>query len=214
MSVESQAPETAAPEAAIGLNGARLWFAALIRALFIILLTLAILVALGYAGDVALHRATRTSHSTATYPHIYQVEVIVDGDGSVAVTGTPSTDHRVTLDESDNATIFSNPQRAVSVIGGTLFVAVRCPDSLCTASLALSVSPDANINIRVGNALRLDDATVTVKNLSGPVNLSAWPAKVTIANSTSLVTGMVAGSLDCGVPAVCIVQVPAGPSLS
>lgn len=209
MSVESQAPEAAAPEAAATkLDGVRLWFAALFRALRIILLTLAILAALGYAGDVALHRITRTSHSSASYTHIYAIEVIVDGDGSVAVTGTASANHTVALDETDRSTVVGHPERAVSVIGGTLFVAVRCPDSLCTADLALTASPDTQVNIRVGNALRIDRATVTVKNLTGPVDLSAWPANVTIANSSSLVTGMVAGSLNCGVPAVCIVQIP------
>ena len=206
MSVESQAPETAAPEAATRRDGIRLWFAALFRAMVIIVLTLGILAALGYAGDVALHRITHTTHSSESYPHIFQIEVIVDGDGSVAVTGTTSADHKVTLDEADTSTVFGHPQRAVSVIGGTLFVAVRCPDSLCTADLALSTSPDTHVNIRVGNALRLGHAAITVKNFSGPVDLSAWPANVSIANSSSLVTGMVAGSLDCGVPAVCIVQ--------
>ncbi len=208
MSVESQAPESAAPEAATRLDGIRLWFAALFRALFVILLTLVILALLGYAGDVALHRFTRTSHSSSQFSHIYQVEIVVDGDGAVDVTGTPNGSHQITLDETDRSTVFGHPQRTVSVIGGTLFVTVRCPDSYCTADLALTASPDTQVNIRVGNALRLDHATITVRNLNGPVNLSAWPANVTIANSSSLVTGMVAGKLDCGVPAVCIVQVP------
>lgn len=208
MSVESKAPEAVAPEAETRLAGVRLWFSALFRALLIILLTLAILAALGYAADVALHRITRTSHSSELYPHIYEVQVIVDGDGAVAVTGTSTGEHTVALHETDRSTAFGHPQRAVSVIGGTLFIAVRCPDSLCTADLALNVSPDTHVSIRVGNALRLDDATVTVKNLTGPVDVSAWPADVTIADSSSLVTGMVAGKLTCGEPAVCIVQVP------
>lgn len=208
MSVESQAPETAAPEAAARLDGIRLWFAALFRALVSILVTLAVLALLGYAADVALHRYTRASSSSSQYSHIYEVDVVVDGDGSVNVTGTPSGDHQVTLDENDRSTVFGHPQRAVSVLGGTLFVTVRCPDSFCTADLALTASPDTQVNVRVGNALRLDHAAVTIKNLTGPVNLSAWPANVTIANSSSLVTGMVAGTLECGVPAVCIVQVP------
>lgn len=209
MAVESQAPEVEAPEAAAARrDGIRVWFAALLRAVFIIVLTLAILAALGYATDVALHRITRSSHSSSSYPHVYQVEIIVDGDGSVAVTGTPNTDHEVTLYEDDASTVFGHPQHSVSVIGGTLFVAVRCPDSLCTADLALNAPPDTHVNIRVGNALRLDHAAVTVKGLTGPVELSAWPANVTVSNSSSTVTGMVAGSLNCGVPAVCIVQVP------
>ena len=208
MSVESQAPESVAPEAAAERIGVRTWFAALFRALFIIVLTLAILAALGYAGDVVLHRITHTSRSNATYSHIYEVDVVVDGDGSVAVTGSSSGQRDVALDETDQSTFFDHPQRAVSVIAGTLFVSVRCPDSLCTADLALSTPPDTRVNIRVGNALRIDKATVEVSNLSGPVDISAWPANVTVKNSSSLVTGMVAGTVTCGVPAVCIVQVP------
>lgn len=208
MSVESQAPETAAPDAATGQGGARRWFAALFRALFIILLTLAVLAALVYAADVALHRITRTSHSSVSYPHVSQIEVIVDGDGSVAVTGTPTVDRNVTLNEADRSTILGHPQRAVSLIGGTLFVAIRCPDSLCTVDLALATPPDTHVTIRVGNALRLEHAAIFISNLTGPVDISAWPANVTVTNSSSLVTGMVAGSVNCGVPAVCIVQVP------
>ncbi len=112
------------------------------------------------------------------------------------------------LDETDKSTVFDHPQHVASVIAGTLFVSVRCPDSLCTANLALSTPPNTRVNIRVGNALRLDHATVEISNLTGPVDVSAWPAIVTVKNSSSTVTGMVAGSLTCGVPAVCIVQVP------
>jgi hypothetical protein len=208
MSVESRAPESAAPEAATERGRVRLWFAALFRALFVIVLTLAVLAALGYVADVGLHRVTHTSRSNATYQHIYEVDVVVDGDGSVAVTGSPSTQREVALDETDRSTIFDSPQRAVSVIAGTLFVSVRCPDSLCTANVLLTTPPDTRVNIRVGNALRLDQANVAISNLTGPVDVSAWPANVTIKGSSSLVTGMVAGSLTCGVPAVCIVQVP------
>lgn len=208
MSVESQAPESEALQAATERGGVRLWFAALFRALFIIVVTLAVLAALGYAGDVALHRVTHTSRSSTTYDHIYEVDVVVDGDGSVAVTGSPSAQREVALDETDRSTIFGGAQRAVSVIAGTLFVSVRCPDSLCSANLMLSTPPDTRVNIRVGNALRLDQAKVDISNLTGPVDVSAWPANVTVKNSSSLVTGRVAGSVTCGVPAVCIVQVP------
>jgi hypothetical protein len=208
MSVESQAPASAAPEAAASRGGARLWFAAFFRALWIIVLTLAILVGLGYAADVTLHRVTHASHVSATYPHIYEINVVLDGDGSVSVTGTTSDSHQAALAETDHSTMFDHPQRAVSVIGGALFMMVRCPDSLCDANLTLTASPDTHINIRMGNALRLNRAIVSVKNLTGPVDLAAWPANVTVSNSSSLVTGSVAGSLTCGEPAVCIVQVP------
>src|SRR5260370_24180175 len=149
MSVESQAPESAAPETAAQRSGIRLWFAALFRALWIIILTLAILAVLGYAADVILHRVTHTSHASATYSHIYAVEVILDGDGSVSITGTPSNAHQVTLAETDNSTMFGHPQRAVSVIGGTLFISAPCPPPLCTADLQLTPAPDPRVNILV-----------------------------------------------------------------
>jgi len=208
MSVESQAPESAAPEAAVQRSGVRLWFAALFRALWVIILTLAVLAVLGYAADVILHRVTHTSHSSTTYPHIYEVDVVLDGDGSVSVNGATSNTHGVTLAEADNATMFGHPQRAISVIGGTLFISVRCPDSLCTADLNVSAAPDTHVNIHVGNALRLDRADVDVKGMTGLIDVSAWPANVTVTRSTSLVTGDIAGSLTCDAPAVCIVQVP------
>jgi hypothetical protein len=155
-----------------------------------------------------LHRVTRTSHSATTYTHIYEIDVVIDGDGSVAITGTPSTTHQVVLTETDSSTMFGHPQRAVSVIGGTLFVSVRCPDAFCAADLGLAATPDTSLKIRIGNAYHLDHANVTVKGLTGAVDLSAWPANVVVTGSASLVTGAVAGSLKCGEPAVCIVQVP------
>ncbi|MGH3416153.1 MAG: hypothetical protein ACRDSS_06790 [Actinocrinis sp.] len=208
MSVESQAPDTVAPEAAVRTGRVHLWFTALGRALLVVVVTLGILALLGYAADVALHHVTRTSHVTSSYDHIYEVDVIVDGDGSVAVTGTPSAQHNVTLHEDDTSTTFGHPQRATSLIGGTLYIAVHCPDSLCSTDLNLTATPDTHVNIRVGNALRLDKAAIDIRGMTGPVNLSAWPANVTVAGSTSTVTGMVAGSLQCGEPAVCIVQIP------
>jgi len=126
-----------------------LWFAALFRALWIILLTLAILAVLGFAADVVLHRVTRGSQSASVYTHIYEVDVVIDGDGSVAITGTSSATHRVNLSESDNSTMFGHPQRAVSVIGGTLFVSVRCPDSYCSSNLVFAASTIALIPVIV-----------------------------------------------------------------
>jgi hypothetical protein len=209
MAVESQAPESSAPAAAAEQGGqVHQWFRALFRALFIILLTLAVLAAIGLAADVGLHRLTHTSHTGSSYSRIDEIDVVLDGDGSVSVTGSANSNHAVSIAETDNSTMFDHPQRTIGVIGGTLFVTVRCPDSLCTANLALTTTPDTVVNIRVGNALRLDRATVAISGLTGPVDLAAWPAKVTIARSTSIVTGMVAGSLSCGAPAVCIVQVP------
>ncbi len=208
MSVESQAPDAVAPETAVDRSGARLWFATLLRALLIIVLTLAVLAVLGYTGDIALHQVVHTSRSNTTYAHIYEVDIVTDGDGSISVTGTPSNDRQVTLAETDKSTVFDSPQRAVSVIAGTLFVSVRCPDSRCATQLAFTTPPDTRIRISAGNAFRLDRETVDVERLTGPVDLSAWPAEVTVRRSSSLVTGMVAGSLVCDAPAVCIVQVP------
>jgi hypothetical protein len=212
MAVEADAPESEAPDEADGTSGVGLWFRALWRSLIAIVVTLAILAVLGFAADVVLHRVTHVSHSNSTYAGVSAVEILVDGDGSVSLTGLPrsatgSADAQpVSLVETDTSTMFDHPQRTIDRIGGTLYIAVQCPDSLCAADLGVTVPAATPVTLRVGNALRLDQATVTVNGMSGPIELTAWPAKVTITNSTSTIVGEVAGSIRCAAPSICIVQ--------
>ena len=209
MAVESEAPETGAPGEADEASGIRTWFRALLRSLVAILVTLAVLAAVGFTADVVLHRVIHTSHSNDTYAGISAVEIVLDGDGAVSVSGLPqngSAAQPVTFTETDSSTMFDHPQRTVDQIGGTLYIAVHCPDSLCSADLGVSVPAATPVTLRVGNALRLDRATVAITGMSGPIDLTAWPAKVSVSDSTSTVTGDVAGSVSCGAPAVCIVQ--------
>jgi hypothetical protein len=211
MAVESEAPETGAPgEAADEASGIRMWFRALLRSLVAIVVTLAVLAVVGFAADVILHRVTHTSHTNDTYDGISAVEIVLDGDGAVSVSGLPKNGSNsaqpVNFTETDSSTMFDHPQRTVDRIGGTLYIAVHCPDSLCSADLGVSVPAATPVTLRVGNGFRLDRATVTVNGMSGPIGLTAWPAKVTVTDSTSIVTGDVAGSISCGAPAICIVQ--------
>jgi hypothetical protein len=209
MAVESEAPETGAPGEADEASGIRMWFRALMRSLVAIVVTLAVLAAVGFTADVILHRVIHTSHTDDTYSGISAVEIVLDGDGAVSVSGLPgngSAAQPVTFAETDSSTMFDHPQRTVDQIGGTLYIAVHCPDSLCSADLGVSVPAATPVTLRVGNALRLDRATVTITGMSGPIGLTAWPAKVSVSDSTSTVTGDVAGSVSCGAPAVCIVQ--------
>jgi hypothetical protein len=210
MAVQSAAPGAGAPGEADRSSGVRLWFRALTRALIAILVTLSVLALAALAADVVLHRVVRASHSDAMYTGISAIEVVLDGDGAVSVSGTPesgaSNAQTVHLTETDSATMFDHPQRIIDRIGGTLYIAVHCPDSLCSSDLAVSVPATAAITVRAGNALRLDRATVTIAGMSGPVDLTAWPARVSISDSTSTVTGTVAGSLSCTGPSVCAVR--------
>jgi len=221
MAVEADAPESGAPDEADRTSGARLWFRALWRSLIAILVTLAILAVLGFGADVVLHRVTHASHSNSTYQGVSAVEILLDGDGSVSLTGLPkdgkdngngngngaaNSTQPVSLVETDTSTMFDHPQRTIDRIGGTLYIAVRCPDSLCSADLGVTVPAATPVTLRVGNALRLDRATVTVSGMSGPIELTAWPAKVTITDSTSTIVGEVAGSIRCAAPSICIVQ--------
>jgi hypothetical protein len=210
MAVESEAPETGAPGEADESSGIRLWFRALWRSLIAIVVTLAVLAVIGFTTDVILHRVTHTSHTDATYTGISEVEIVLDGDGAVSVSGLPSGGSNaaqpVDFNETDSSTMFDHPQRTVDRIGGTLYIAVHCPDSLCAANLSVSVPAATPVTLRVGNALRLDRATVTINGMSGPIDLAAWPAKVSVTDSTSTVTGDVAGTLSCSAPSICIVQ--------
>lgn len=210
MAVESEAPETGAPGEADEASGIRTWFRALLRSLVAILVTLAVLAAVGFTADVILHRVTHTSHNDETYAGISAVEIVLDGDGAVSVSGLPkngsASAQPVNFTETDSSTMFDHPQRTVDQIGGTLYIAVHCPDSLCSADLGVSVPAATPVTLHVGNALRLDRATVMINGMSGPIGLTAWPAKVSVSDSSSIVTGNVAGSVSCGAPAVCIVQ--------
>jgi hypothetical protein len=209
MAVETGAPESGAPDEADPESGIRLWFRSLLRSLLVILATLAVLAVLGFAADVALHRVVRTSHSSSNYTNISTVEIVLDGDGSVSLTGTPRGAARtsaVGISETDSSTVFDHPDRIIDRIGGMLFISVHCPDSLCSADLAVTVPATVPVTLSVGDALRLDRAKVTVSGMSGPIDLTAWPAEVSIADSTSTVTGEVAGSISCAAPSVCIIQ--------
>lgn len=210
MAVESEAPESGAPGEADEPSGVRMWFRALWRAIVAIVVTLAVLALVGFTADVILHRVTHASHTDQSYTGISEVEIVLDGDGAVSVTGLPqggsNAAQPVDFTETDSSTMFDHPQRTVDRIGGTLYIAVHCPDSLCSANLGLSVPAATPVILRVGNALRLDRATVTISAMSGPIDLYAWPAKVSVSDSTSTITGDVAGSLACGAPSICIVQ--------
>jgi hypothetical protein len=212
MAVEADAPESEAPDEADRTSGVGLWFRALWRSLIAIVVTLAILAVLGFGADVVLHRVTHASHSSATYTGVSAVEILLDGDGSVSLTGKPGNGtvaadaQPVSLVETDTSTMFDHPQRTIDRIGGTLYIAVQCPDSLCSADLGVTVPAATPVTLRVGNALRLDRATVTVSGMSGPIEMTAWPAKVTITDSTSTIVGEVAGSIRCAAPSICIVQ--------
>ncbi|HEV3173938.1 MAG TPA: hypothetical protein VGZ32_26540 [Actinocrinis sp.] len=212
MAVEADAPESGAPDEADRTSGVRLWFRALWRSLIAIVATLAVLAVLGFGADVVLHRVTHASHSSSTYTGVSAVEILLDGDGSVSLTGLPRSGNGaagaqpVSLVETDTSTMFDHPQRTIDRIGGTLYIAVQCPDSLCSADLGVTVPAATPVTLRVGNALRLDRANVTVSGMSGPIELTAWPAKVTITDSTSTIVGEVAGSIRCAAPSICIVQ--------
>jgi hypothetical protein len=209
MAVESEAPEIEAP----GKPGARrggvgLWFVTLFRSLFNILVTLAVLAAVGLVADVVLHRVTHVSRTSSSYTGIYEIDVVLDGDGSVSVTGSPGGAHTVTLAETDTATIFDHPQRTADVIAGALFVTAHCSDPLCDANLTLTAPPDVTVKVRIGNAFHVDRAALALSGLTGQVDLVAWPARVTIVNSTATVTGQASGPISCGSTAFCQVRIP------
>lgn len=209
MAVESAAPQVAAPTqpaARRGGLGRRLKRS--LRALGNVLVTLAVLAVLGGVADVLLHRVTHVSRSGSTYAHIYEIDIVLDGDGAVSVTGVPNGSHAVTLAEADTSTMFDHPQRINDVVAGTLYLTARCPDSLCNANLTVTAAPDVTVKVRMGNALHLNRATLAITGLSGQVDLVAWPAQVVVKDSTSTVTGVVSGPISCTSTAFCEVAMP------
>lgn len=180
----------------------RIWFRTLFRALAWMLGTLAVLGLIAGIGDVVLHRKTRTNHDQATYQGIYAVDVVLDGDGTVSVDGVAG-DHTARLTESDVTTYASSMQRSVSVVGSTLYLVVQCPNSFCSAKIALAVNPGTTLEITDGNALRENTAGVSVDGMTAPVDVLTLPGGLSVTDSSSAVSGVVFGPVTCRAPANC-----------
>jgi hypothetical protein len=194
----SAGPEasTAAEEAPEARGGrVRIWFAALLRSATALVLTLVILAICGVVADVVLHVTRHTGSSSTTFSGINAVDVVLDGDVSLSVVGQSNGGSAATLAAVDTSTPFDDAARSTTVIGGTLYVTERCPDSRCTSQLTLTVNTNDQVNIVSGNALRLNDAVIDVSGIDGQTSVQAAPGKLIVTNT--IVTGAVIGVVEC-----------------
>ena len=173
----------------------RIWFAALLRSAFALVLTLVILAICGGVTDVVLHVTRHTSSNSASFAGITAVDVLLDGDVSLSVVGRSDGRSMTTLAATDTSTPFDDPIRSTTVIGGTLYLTERCPDARCTAQLTLTLDTNDQVNIVAGNALRLDDAVIDVNGIDGQTDVQIAPGKLVVTNT--IVTGAVIGVMEC-----------------
>jgi hypothetical protein len=197
-----------------GFSGrARIWFAALLRSAAVLVLTLAILALLGGATDVVLHETRHTSSNSATFTGIRAVNLVLDGDISLTVLGkaeggtgaqsgvtagqstVTAGQSTATVDAVNTSTPFDDPIRTTSVVGGTLYLTERCPDSRCTAQLTLLLDANDQVNVVAGNALRIDQAVIDFDGVSGHATVEADPGKLVVTDT--VVTGAVIGQVEC-----------------
>lgn len=179
-----------------GFSGkARIWFAALLRSAVVLVLTLVILAILGGITDVVLHTTRHTSANSESFNDIHAVNVVLDGDISLTVLSQANGRTDANLNAVDTSTPFDDPVRSTSVIGGTLYLTERCPDSRCTAQLTLMVNLNDEVNVVAGNALRVDQAVIDFNGISGRVTVQAAPGKLIVTNT--VVTGAVFGQVEC-----------------
>ena len=198
---QAQEPDTEAGSAAASRSDRiRAWLGGLGRALTALVITLAVLAVLGTVTDVVLHEVRHTNTSATTYTGVSSVVVVLDGDVSLTVVGK-ATGHTATLTATDTSTPFDDPVRSTDVIGATLYLTERCPDSRCSAQLSLTVRPDASVSVVAGNALRMDSAVIDLDGVGGGATIMAAPAKVFITDTTA--SGAVLGTLSCDVAADC-----------
>jgi hypothetical protein len=198
---QAQDPETeAGSPPANRPDRIRSWFAALGRALTALVITLVVLGLLGGVTDVVLHEVRHTDTGTSSYQDIDAVVVVLDGDVSLNVVGNASGS-TATLTTADTSTTFDDPVRTVDLIGATLYLTERCPDSQCSAQLNLTVQPSTDVSVVAGNALRLDDAVIDIDGITGQASIIASPAKVFIASTVA--SGAVLGTLSCDSNADC-----------
>ena len=183
----------------------RIWFAALLRSATALVLTLVILAICGVVTDVVLHVTRHSSSASATFSGINAVDVVLDGDVSLSVVGQTESGSaagsNVTLAAVDTSTPFDDPIRSASVIGGTLYVTERCPDSRCTSQLTLTLDTNDQVNIVAGNALRLNDAVIDLTGIDGQTNVQVAPGKLIVTNT--IVTGAVIGTVECDTDVDC-----------
>lgn len=199
--VPGQEPDTeAGPAVSTRSDRIRAWFSGLGRAVTALVVTLAILAVLGGVTDVVLHEVRHTSTDSTTFTGVTAVVVVLDGDISLSVSGT-ATGTGATLTAADTSTPFDDPIRSADIVGGTLYLTERCPDSRCNAQLNLTVRPDAAVSVVAGNALRLDSTVIEFDRLGGGATVMAAPAKL-IVNDT-MTTGAVLGTLSCDSAADC-----------
>ena len=185
-----------------GFSGkARIWFAALLRSAVVLVLTLVVLALIGGVTDVVLHTTRHTSSNSQGFNGIHAVNVVLDGDISLTVAGRPANtgdtadQQTATLNAVDTSTPFDDPVRSTTVIGGTLYLTERCPDSRCTAQLTLTLNAKDDVSVVSGNALRMDQAVIDFNGVSGRATVQAAPAKLIVTNT--VVTGAVLGMIEC-----------------
>jgi hypothetical protein len=145
--------------------------------------------------DVVLHTTRHTSSNSQVFTGIRAVNVVLDGDISLTVLGQGNGRTDATLNATDTSTPFDDPVRTTSVIGGTLYLTERCPDSRCTAQLTLMVNLKDQVNVVAGNALRMDQAVIDFNGISGKATIQAAPAKLIVTNT--VVTGALIGTIEC-----------------
>jgi hypothetical protein len=190
----AQSTEPASPPATRG-GRIRAWFGALLRSAIALVITLVVLAVAGGITDVILHVTRHTSTNSTSYTGIDGVVVVLDGDISLHVVGKAQQGGAAVLGAVDTSTPFDDPVRTDDVIGGTLYLTERCPDSRCSAQLTLTVNTDDTVNVVAGNALRLNESVVELEGIVGQATLVADPAKVIVQNT--IVTGAVFGDVQC-----------------
>lgn len=174
---------------------ARIWFGALLRSAVALVSTLIILAVFGGVTDVVLHTTRHTSSNSQTFNDIDVVDVVLDGDISVSVLGQTDGRTGVTVNAVDTSTVFDEPARSTNVIGKTLYLTERCPDSRCTAQLTLMLNTHDRVNVIAGNALRLDQAVIDFSGLAGGATVQAAPGKLVVTGT--VVTGAILGAVEC-----------------
>ena len=187
----------------------RIWFAALLRSATALVLTVVILALCAGVADVVLHVTRHTSSSSTNFAGVDVVDVVLDGDVSLNVVGETDADSTATLAAVNTSTPFDDPTRSASVIGGTLYLTERCPDSRCTSQLTLTLNTNDQVNIVAGNALRLTDAVIDIRGIDGAASVQADPGTLIVTNT--IVTGAVIGIMECDTDVDCLgVTTPAG----
>ena len=139
-------------------------------------ITVLVLVGLAAVGNVLINHYPRTSKHTYAYTNVQRMLIAVDGNGSIAITGSDTDE--VTIKATDKATLLDPVERQIISAGGYLLISVHCPNSECSSKYDIRVPRSMSVEAMMDHSS--EQADISATGLSAAVRLFTGRGNVTV----------------------------------